>query len=93
MRRITFGRIEGLQLCEGQPIFKPSPRVVREIRLAAGGESPAPAMSSDFELKCQVRELFDLFAEIKDGVIDVLEVRHGLPFRVVLAAQSGLGGE
>ena len=38
----------------------------------------------DFLLKQQVVELFAFFDELQNGVIDVLEIKHGLPFRMVV---------
>jgi hypothetical protein len=34
-------------------------------------------------LKEQVVELFAYFDQISNGVIDLIEVKHGLPFRVL----------
>jgi Ca2+-binding EF-hand superfamily protein len=44
---------------------------------------------ADFELKQQVLELFDFFDEKRDGVIELLEVRNGLPFRMVIVECAG----
>ena len=66
----------------GQPDFDPRPRLVRDRNL---GSEPAPRPASpheDFLLKEQVVELFDYFDQIGDGVIDLIEVKHGLPFRL-----------
>ena len=40
------------------------------------------ARQRDFALKSQVIELFAFFDKFKDGTIDVLEIKHGLPFRM-----------
>ena len=93
MQRIQFGRIESLQIADGQPVLDPLPRIVREIKFGSEVSPGVPADRSNSVPRRQVQELLDLMCEIENGVIDVLEVRHGLPFRVVLAAQSGPGGE
>jgi hypothetical protein len=82
LQQLYFGRIENLVIEDGQPIFDPMPRVVREHKF--GGENgPSPkSAAADFLLKAQVVELFALFDELRDGILDVLEVKHGLPFRV-----------
>lgn len=82
IRRICFGRIEGLAVRNGRPALDPPPRIVREIKLGTVAEQ---SDISDFASKPQVRELFVLFEAIGDGIVDCVEVRHGLPFRVVIA--------
>jgi hypothetical protein len=82
MQRLHFGQIIGLRIRAGQPILDPPPRLVRDRKL--GSESvPRPAEErANFLLKEQVVDLFDYFGEIGDGVIDLIDVRHGLPFRL-----------
>ena len=84
MQQLNFGRIENLVIKGGQPVLSPPPRVVREVKF--GGENgPRPEASiKDFTLKAQVVELFRHMDEIRDGVIGVLEIQHGLPFRMVM---------
>lgn len=85
MQSIHFGRIENLAVRGGDPVFDPKPRVVREIKL--GGENgPRPeAAIPDFPLKAQVVELLGELDRLGHGVIECLEIKHGLPFRVFLA--------
>lgn len=83
-QQVNFGRIEGLRISEGHPCFVRPPRIVREIRFSAEN-GPRPELgATDFLLKRQVVELFEFFDDVRDGVIDVLEVKHGLPFRVIV---------
>ena len=83
-QQVNFGRIECLSLRAAQPIFDPPPRIVREIKF--GGENgPRRELGvADFLLKRQVIELFEFFDEMQDGAIDVLELKHGLPFRLIV---------
>ncbi len=84
MQKVNFGRIDGLVIRNGEPILHPRPVVVREIKLA-GENGPRPELgAADFLLKQQVVELFGFFDELQDGVIDVLEIKHGLPFRMIV---------
>jgi hypothetical protein len=85
MQALNFGRIEGLPVRGGEPVLEPPPRAVREIKL--GGENgPRPeAGRPDFPLKRQVGELFAHLAAVGDGTVEVLEVRHGLPVRLLVA--------
>jgi len=50
---------------------------------AENGPRPE-AEKEDFALKAHVRELFDHMEAMGDGVIGCIEVKHGLPFRMIL---------
>jgi len=85
MQSVNFGRIEGLAVLDGEPVLDPPPRIVREIKF--GGENgPRPELhAGNFLLKTQVVELFEHFDRLGDGTIEVLEIKHGLPFRMLVA--------
>jgi hypothetical protein len=85
MQQLLFGRIENLVIRRGQPVFDPPPTVIREHKF--GGENgPHPKLGADdFLLKEQVVDLFRQLDTLGDGVITVLEVKHGLPFRMLVA--------
>jgi len=84
MQQINFGRIENLVVKGGRPVLSPSPRIIREVKF--GGENgPRPEASiGDFALKAQVVELLRYMDELQNGVIGVLEIKHGLPFRMAV---------
>ena len=54
MQRLNFGRIEGLVLRNGEPVFQPAPRIIQDIKI--GGENgPRPELTiEDFALKSSV---------------------------------------
>jgi hypothetical protein len=82
MQRLCFGQIVGLRIRAGQPVLDPLPQFIRDRKL---GSEPVPRPASphdDFLLEAQVLELFAYFDQIGDGVIDLIEVKHGLPFRL-----------
>ncbi len=82
MQSINFGRIEGVTVKDGDPLFDPLPRVVREVKFG-GVNGPRPELGSrDFELKAQVVRLFERLSQIGDAKIESIEVQHGLPFRM-----------
>ena len=84
MQAVNFGRIQGLTIRTGRPVFDPPPRVVREIKF--GGENgPRPETAkTDFVLKERVRELFAHLEAMGDGVVRRIEVKHGLPFKMTV---------
>lgn len=88
MSSIGFGRVENLLVRAGEPAFDPPPRVVRE-RLLGSDSQPRPGIAADFALRKQVAELVEALAELGDGVVQVLEIRHGLPFRIVTEEPIG----
>src|SRR5262245_6535331 len=60
MQSLNFGRIEGLKVRHGDPVFQPGPRVVQDIRIGRGENGPRPELArEDFALKSQVVEMFD----------------------------------
>ena len=84
MQRINFGRIFDLTVRDGQPVIDPPPRVVREIKFG-GDNGPRPEVAkADFILKAQVRDLFAQLEALGDGVVECIEVKHGLPFKMTI---------
>jgi hypothetical protein len=84
MQRLNFGRFEGLVIRNGQPVISPRPAIVREHKFGGENGPRAEVGIEDFLLKQQVVELFAFFDQLSDGVIDVLEIKHGLPFRMIV---------
>ena len=85
LQRINFGRTDHLAIRDGEPVFDPPPRRQFEIKFA-GDNGPRPELdAADFVLKQQVVELFTFLDRLQNGTIDVLEVKHGLPFRMIVA--------
>jgi hypothetical protein len=84
MQDINFGRIDSLKLSSGEPVLTPRPVVIREHKF--GGENgPRPELGkTDFLLKEQAIQLFAFFDQLQNGVIETLEIKHGLPFRVIV---------
>lgn len=84
MQRINFGRIDCLAIRDGEPVLDPQPVLVREHKFG-GDNGPRPELGvPDFLLKQRIVELFAFFDELQNGVIDVLEIKHGLPFRMIV---------
>lgn len=90
MQALNFGRIENLSVTAGDPVFDPPPKVIRELKFGSTNGTRPELSLDDFVLKAEVRELFDAITGIGDGVIERIEVRHGLPFRMIVAERRGL---
>ena len=84
MCRVHFGRFEALRIYNGDPMFDPPPRLVRVARIGSG-EGSEVSKSDDWVLKAPIRDLFKEFAELRNGIIDRLEFRRGLPCLVEIA--------
>jgi len=84
MQEVNFGHIFGLTVCEGEPVFDPPLRVTRDIKI--GGENgPRPeAHLNDFALKSKVEEFFEHLTRLGNGIVEKIEIKHGLPFRITL---------
>jgi hypothetical protein len=85
LQRVRFGRLQNLVVRGGEPVLDPAPTIIREHKF--GGENgPHPKLQADdFLLKDQVVDLFRQLDALGDGVIAVLEIKHGLPFRMLVA--------
>ncbi|MEN9556810.1 MAG: hypothetical protein RLZZ536_298 [Planctomycetota bacterium] len=84
LQQINFGRIEGLVVRDHQPVFNPPPTVIREVKFG-GDNSPRPELATDdFALKSQVVELFKHLDQHPSCHIETLEIKHGLPFRMLI---------
>jgi hypothetical protein len=81
-QQVGFGRVESLVITDGEPAFDQPPRIVREIKFGGENGPRQELAAADFILKSQVVELVAFFDELQNGIIDVLEIKHGLPFRV-----------
>jgi len=80
---LRFGAIENLLIRRGSPCYEPEPRIVQAVKLDAESE-PAPDRSgASLTLGKGFQRLFDQLSRLGDGTVD-LEVRHGLPLRLVL---------
>jgi len=64
MQGINFGRIEGLRVADGDPVFEPMPRVVRQVKFCAEHQPRPEKEIDDFRLKNQVVEMFDVLTRL-----------------------------
>ncbi len=84
MQDINFGRLESLRFANADPILDPMPGIVWEIKFGGENGSRAELQSDDFTLKSQVVEMFQHLDRLRNGEIESLEIKHGLPFRMLV---------
>jgi len=75
-----FGRIENMHVRAGVPIITGDVKVVRVARLGGCSDAAKVTRTDEFDLKRQVRDLFEELDRLQDGTVILLEFRHGLPF-------------
>ena len=68
MQEHQFGRIENIPVRAGAPILNIDVKVVRVTHLG-GSPVAKSALTEDFELKCQVRDLLEELERLQDGTV------------------------
>jgi hypothetical protein len=84
MQRNPFSNVD-MVISGGEPSFDPPFKITREIKLGIDGPARSTANDADFGLKKAVTDLFDHLDHLPDGSVVKIEVRHGLPTRLILA--------
>lgn len=85
---VNFGRIEDLEIRRSEPAFNPAPLVLLDLKLDTE-EGPRPERDlTDFVLCDEVRRLMARLDEIENGCIQRIEVRAGIPRRLIVEAQA-----
>lgn len=81
---INYGGIENLKIDRAEPIFDPSPVILRDVKLDTDDGPRSEIDLSDFELCCEICRLIRQLRELGTGIIERLDVRAGIPRRIVL---------
>ena len=84
MQELYFGTIEGLAIKGGDPCSIPAPKITQEIKLGTDSTERPTTPTENFALKRHVTDLFDQFDRLSDWAVVTIEVRHGLPARLVV---------
>ncbi len=84
MQEVNFGRIEGLQVRDGEPVFDLSPRVKRLYLFGRENEPHESRGCEDFALRKKVAELFEVFDRERSLFIQELMIESGLPVRMIV---------
>jgi hypothetical protein len=84
MQRLNFGRIEELNINNGEPTFSPPPRLIEDIKLGGETGPRSELEKKDFLLRSCILELFGHIERLGTGTIACVEVRYGLPTKITL---------
>ncbi len=83
-QEIGFGKIVNFAVKEGDPIILAATEILIDVKLDADDSPRMELDLDDFELSAEVVRLFSRFDALRNGVVDHLEVRAGIPRRIVL---------
>ena len=92
LRTLGFGRVEHLQVRDGEIVLDPPPVIVRALKLGATQWTPVEPKEPEFELKCGAADFFGFVHSVDHGEIRALEVRRGLPFLMHTVASNAPEG-
>jgi hypothetical protein len=92
LQRLNFGRVEGLHVRGGEPVFDPAPRVIQKFKPGAEN-GPRPETSlRDFLLKRQTLEMLQAIADLGEGKILAIECKNGLCFSLEIELRAESAG-
>jgi hypothetical protein len=85
-QRIGFGKILGLAVHQCEPEFGPGTEVLLDIKLGSSGTRRPEQNLLDFSLCAEVVEFLENLDAIGNGSVEHLEIRAGIPVRMLLKA-------
>jgi hypothetical protein len=77
-KKTQWGTMHNLAFYNGEPIFRPPPKIKRIIRLAESRYNKHET-HGDFKLKKEFNSFFDYLEEQQNGCITFIDIRDGLP--------------
>ncbi len=83
-QQIGFGRIVNFAVRDGDPVLLAETEILIDVKLDAEENLRTERDLNDFELTAELVRLFSKFDAIQNGTVDHLEVRAGIPRRIVL---------
>jgi hypothetical protein len=82
-QRMGFGRIESLDVSDCEPVFGPQTRSLVDVKLDTDEVARPESDLSDFVLCAEILRLFSKLDALRIGTIECVEVRAGIPRRIV----------
>jgi hypothetical protein len=87
MQELNYGRIEGLEIRDGEPQLDPPPIAVRLFMFGKTNGPNESRKRDDFVLKRKLIELFEIFDRERSLSIQELMIDNGLPVRMTVAGR------
>ena len=88
IRRTGFGTIEHLRISGGRPVIDANTEIEHEFKLSGVEQARQAIPDEQYAQKPQVRAMFERFTEIGDGLVEALDVRDGLPFKMTVRTRA-----
>ena len=86
LQTVNYGELQNIRVRNGDPIFDCPAVIVFDTKLDKD-EGPRPEIGlPDFALNAEVSRLMSQLDGLKNGIIQRLEVRAGIPRRLVFEA-------
>jgi hypothetical protein len=86
LQAVNFGELQCVHIREGEPTFDDHSMIVVDVKLDKE-EVPRPELDlADFALSAEVLRLMSRLDELKNGTIQSLEIRAGIPRRLVFVS-------
>jgi hypothetical protein len=86
---INYGYIQGLDVRDSDPVFDQPPLAFMDLKLDADEGQRPEADLPDFELRYELCRLLVRLDELKNGRIERIEVRSGIPRRLLFRLPDG----
>ena len=84
---IDFGQVLDLHVRDREPQFHPAPTLLLDVKLDSDSGGRPESELADFALCDEVCRLLDRIEEMQAGVIQRIEVRAGIPRRILIEAK------
>ena len=85
-QRIGFGKIVDLAVRDSDPVFVQQTQVLFDVKLDSDQNPRAEQDLKDFLLSAESLRFFSKLDAIRNGAIELVEVRAGIPRRMVFKA-------
>ena len=86
---IVYGQLIGISIKRGDPVLNPPPTILIEVKLDASDDPRVELALPDFTLREEIIRLLKRLDHLGDGFIDRLEVRAGIPRRMIIRHEVG----
>jgi len=87
LQQLNFGELQDVQVSAGEAVIEATFEVIVDLKLDAGSAPRQEQNLQDFELREELLRLFECLDDLKDGTIQRLEIRAGIPRRVVIRSR------